>query len=361
MKRGFLLAVALLFVANRAVADDVDAAPTDRAQGCVESIPQGAVAPKIVDVFPEHGWSGYAAILRVEVEHGRGETVLPRGLELQSESAAMRALKEDGFLVPEPDAGASMVIALFDAGVLERARTRLEIPIIPAAKESGRHAMTLPSFPIAVSRASGEVMVVCTKSHVITVDDPTASIPNATPRTNGPPLPQREEWTALKRALQWTLVGIVLGALAMAVYAWWRRRPVPAPPPPPPRPAWEVAFEKLDQLRRSGLFERREYSAYYDKVSDILREYLGGRYGFVGLESTTREIMTELRRRAGPELPRTDVQTLLDESDLIKFARMTPSAEECQRAHTRILDLVHVTRPMPRPIPNLTPGRSGAA
>jgi hypothetical protein len=47
--------------------------------------------------FPPRGTSGYAATLHIVVSHGRGETVLPRGLELQSESDAARALKAAGF------------------------------------------------------------------------------------------------------------------------------------------------------------------------------------------------------------------------------------------------------------------------
>src|SRR5450755_863489 len=68
---------------------------------CVETGPAGAERPTLVDSFPERGLSGYAATLHVVVSHGKGEAVLPRGLELQSESDTARALKSAGFALPD--------------------------------------------------------------------------------------------------------------------------------------------------------------------------------------------------------------------------------------------------------------------
>ena len=66
------------------------------------------------------------------------------------------------------------------------------------------------------------------------------------------------------------------------------------PPPPPPRPPWEVAFEELDAVRHAGLVDEGRYAEHFDRVCDAVRKYLGGRYGFDGLETTTDE-MTRIR------------------------------------------------------------------
>ena len=68
---------------------------------CVETGPAGGERPTLVDTFPDRGTSGYAATLHVVVSHGKGESVLPRGLELQSESEGVRALKNAGFALPD--------------------------------------------------------------------------------------------------------------------------------------------------------------------------------------------------------------------------------------------------------------------
>ena len=81
----------------------------------------------------------------------------------------------------------------------------------------------------------------------------------------------------------------------------WRKltQPKPEPPPPPPRPPWDVALEELDEVRHAGLLEVERYGEYFDRMSDALRRYLGARFGFDGLESTTDEILAALKKQAG--------------------------------------------------------------
>ena len=71
-------------------------------------------------------------------------------------------------------------------------------------------------------------------------------------------------------------------------------------PGPPPRPAHEIALERLDRLGAYGFLENADNRPFYFAVSEIIRDYLGGRFGFDSLELTTDELMEELRRRAGP-------------------------------------------------------------
>ena len=77
--------------------------------------------------------------------------------------------------------------------------------------EPGRHTLTLPPLPISVARANNDVVTLCTKSHTIVVEDPTASTPDAQPKPNPPPGVQREEWVALERGLSWGVVGVAVG------------------------------------------------------------------------------------------------------------------------------------------------------
>src|SRR5690606_28846531 len=136
--------------------------------------------------------------------------------------------------------------------------------------------------------------------------------------------------TFAKHAALATLLGLVLAALLAALVYYLRKRPKKVPPPAPARPAWEVALEDLHSLRHAGLVQMERYAEHFDRASDILRRYLGDRYGFDGLESTTHEIIARLRRLGG-DLPDLDsVERLLRRADLVKFARLTPSEDECQ-------------------------------
>jgi hypothetical protein len=323
---------------------------------CVEKAPEGAERPQMVDSFPEHGQSGYAATLHVVVSHGRGETVLPRGLELQTESDTARALKGAGFALPSQsgEAAARMSSADADAGAGKRLTT-LDLLLVALPSEPGRHKLIVPPLPISIARANGEVVTLCTKPHSISVEDPTSSTPDAHPMANPPPRAQREEWTALERALSWSALGAAGGGvLAWAAYRWFKR-PRPTPPPPPPRPPWEVALERLDEVRHAGLLETKRFGEFFDRVNDAVRECLGARFGFDGLESTTDETMAALRRIPYFRLPLPEVLAFLQDCDLVKFADVTPTFAECERALVDAEKVVRATMPPTTPVTPPTP------
>jgi len=332
--RSALVLAVLLLVARSAAAE------------CVETVPSGSERPQLVDTFPERGTSGYVATLRVVVSHGKGETVLPRGLELQSESDTARGLKGAGFAFPEQDAGAGARLSSIDVDPKTgRRQTTLELPLVALPPQPGRHPLVLPPLPISIARAKSDIVTRCTTPHSIVVEDPTASTPDAQPKANPAPRLQREEWVTLERALAWGALGIALGALLAWAVVRWVRRPRPVPPPPPPRPPWEVAFERLDEARHAGLLETQRFAEFFDRVNDAVREYLGARFGFDGLECTTDETLAALRRVPHFGLPLPQVAGFLQECDLVKFADVTPTLTECERALIQAESVVRATMP----------------
>ncbi|HEX4446800.1 MAG TPA: hypothetical protein VH044_08695 [Polyangiaceae bacterium] len=313
---------------------------------CVETGPAGGERPTMVDSFPERGLSGYAATLHVVVSHGKGETVLPRGLELQSESDAARALKTAGFALPDQDGGGAARLVGADADAKGgRRQTTLDLPLVALPTGPGRHTLTLPPMPVAIARASSDVVTLCTREHTIIIEDPTASTPDAKPRPNPPGRVQREEWVALEKGLTWLALGAVGGTLIAWLALRWMRRPRPVPPPPPPRVPWELAFERLHETRHAGLLEMQRFSDFFDRVNDAVREYLGARFGFDGLESTTDETLAALRRAPHFGLPLPEVAGFLQQCDLVKFATLTPTLEECERALMAAERMVRSTIP----------------
>jgi hypothetical protein len=348
-KRGAILAGAaaagLLFVVAVAGAEPPDAgAPAPTASGapaasadgglptsvyssCVEFLPEGATRPKMTETFPARGLAGHALPLDLLIEHGAGETVLPQGFALQTRGVEADALTRSRFMIPSPDGGAPPQLSPMSTAT--GARTRVVLNLVALPQEAGRHEMTIPPLPIAVARASGEMMTLCTQPHTITVDDPTSSTPDARPRPNPSPRRQLEDWAAARTAVEFLTVALVAAVVGALVYRWWRRRPRPVPPPPPPRPAWDVALEALYTLREGPLLREERYPEYVDAVNDVVRRYLGSRYGFDGLEATSREVRRAVRAIVPPLPVLIEIDRLLDESDLIKFARVTPSMDDC--------------------------------
>src|SRR5262249_29128550 len=118
-----------LLVATAARAEDAGA-PQPNVSGCVESIPPGAQRPRLTEAFPTRGTSGYAATLKVVVEHGKGETVLPRGLEIGSEASQL--LKKADFALPDQDGGGAARLVTGDADPkADRVLTTLELQVVP--------------------------------------------------------------------------------------------------------------------------------------------------------------------------------------------------------------------------------------
>lgn len=346
--------------------DSADAGDEKIWASCVERLPDGATRPKVVEAFPQRGFSGYVASLSVTVSHGKGETVLPEGFKVQGGGKgggggdAAKALAEAGFVIPEADAGVSATLNSTpgETGTV----TTLVIPFVPLPKDPGRNAMILPPLPVAVSRANGEIVTVCTQPHPILIEDPIANELDPKVKPSPPPRPQREDWALARQLTVGILLGVVLGAL-LAYGIWrWQKRPKVVPTPPPRLP-WVVALEELDGLRRSSLLTDGRNDEHFDRVSDCVRKYLGARYGFDGLETTTDE-MRGLLKRVRPPVPELKkIASFLSDCDLVKFARALPEENDCIDALRRGEHIVRMTIPAPRrpasfPDDPLSPGAS---
>ena len=321
------------------------AAPPDSI--CHETIPEGRARPKVTEQFPSKVFSGYAATLEVTVEHEAAETVMPGGNQVQLASKDATVLERQGFILPNPKGPSTLQVERQASATPPK--TKVTIPLLVLAKEPENTTLKLPSLPISIARANGEVFTLCTATHDVSVQDPTSNTPDPKPKPNPKPERQLEEWTALKRGLAIAAIAAVVGALLAALFFLWRRRPKRALPPPPPRPPWEVAFEELRELRRGELVTQHRLAEHYDRASDAVRKYLGARFGFDGLESTTKELISGLRE-AHVEVGTTNaVELFLRDADLVKFANRTPTEAECWIVLDQAEAFVQTTLPRPDP------------
>lgn len=347
MKGGAGIAgLALLSAASAAAAPDAGAPLVSGTElpapsACVEHVPEGKERPRMEESFPARGQAGYAAVLRVVIPHGLGETLLPGGVKLRQGSPEGKVISAAQFVIPAFDGPAAPRVSRKEEN--GAALSTVELSFVPLPKEPGPQQLTLPSVPIALSRASGELITLCTAPHAIDVEDPTANIAQAKPRPNPKPYRQLEVWTAAKNVALGALIALPLGALIAFLIGRWLRRARPVPPPPPPRPPGELALEALARIRSQRLLEQGKTTELFAEVSLAVREYLGRRFGFDALESTTREVLEELdRRSAVPEL-RQEIEGLLRRSDLVKFANLTPEVAECELALERAEHIVRAS------------------
>jgi len=151
------------------------------------------------------------------------------------------------------------------------------------------------------------------------------------------------------RLLYWALGLLALLALAWGVYRYLKRsRPLPVPVAAPKVPLHQRTRNALDALAAEDLPGQGQTRDFYFRLSDIVRGYLGERYGFEALECTRPELLEALRTRNTPGLPMEELVRFLDEADLVKFAKAPVGLLECKRDLELGYRLVEVT-PFPPP------------
>lgn len=117
---------------------------------------------------------------------------------------------------------------------------------------------------------------------------------------------------------------------------WWRlrrKKPVqiapvlPTPVQEAPLSAYAKALQQLEALEQAQGWKHKELKEYFADLSLVLREYLEHRYRIPAMESTTREIVGQLRHTDYPESLKGPLRELLDQADGVKYAQSHPAAE----------------------------------
>ena len=104
----------------------------------------------------------------------------------------------------------------------------------------------------------------------------------------------------------------------------------------PQIPAIVTAREKMAQLKESNLWQSGKYKDYYTDLTGIAREYLEGQFNIDAIEMTSDEILDEVRKIQLDNLIFSKLQNTLITSDLVKFAKATPSPAENENAFNDI-------------------------
>lgn len=116
----------------------------------------------------------------------------------------------------------------------------------------------------------------------------------------------------------------------------------------PQRPAYIVAYEKLEVLKSKRLWEQGMYKDYHFSISVIVREYIQDKYDVTTQELTTDELMSLCGILKIPQDLTEDLRKTLSLGDLAKFAKAVPSPQQNEDAWTVVHDFVtktHLTQP----------------
>ena len=222
-------------------------------------------------------------------------------------------------------------------------RMRREFNLRVAAYEPG--GFDIPSVELTYFGADGSVKSVHTQPVPITITSLIANEPEPKLKDNAGPLPVRQRDYVLIYIAGGILAAGIGAIIALLVRRRLRNRK-PAAPPVPPRPAHEVAMEKLDRLG-GVLAEGGDLRPFYFELSEAIREYLGGRFGFDSLEMTTEELVRAMRRvplESSRGIVGSEIEGWLSGCDLVKFAKVSPSPEQARGALETAIRIVAATK-----------------
>ncbi len=221
-------------------------------------------------------------------------------------------------------------------------KMRREFTLVVAAYEPGE--VEIPSVEVTYLGNRGEIRTAKTSPIAIKIASLIANEPEPALKDIAPPVPVQQRDLLLAYIAGGLLAAALGGLLTWLIVRKLRAR-VLMRPGPPPRPAHEIALERLDRLGAYGFLENADNRPFYFAVSEIIREYLGARFGFDSLELTTDELCAELQRTAGREVLLGEVQGWLSACDLVKFAKISPSAAEARGSLETAILIVTSTRP----------------
>jgi hypothetical protein len=118
----------------------------------------------------------------------------------------------------------------------------------------------------------------------------------------------------------------------------------------PGRPAAEAALREIDRIEALGLVRRGMLKEFYTLVSETLRRYLERQFGVLAMESPTSLTMAALKAADLPAEATRLVESLLGESDLVKFAKYLPGEDPVASLLDRARQVVRLTAPPLEPL-----------
>ncbi|MGB2697106.1 MAG: BatD family protein [Candidatus Zixiibacteriota bacterium] len=145
------------------------------------------------------------------------------------------------------------------------------------------------------------------------------------------------------------IVGLLL--IAITVLGWFYLRgkakalKIPELPEELKKPAWEVALSELQQLKESDLLKKKLIKQFYINLSEIIRKYIQRRFQIVALDRTTQEIRQELKGIKIDLMIIEQINSFLQDCDLVKFAKFIPKTERIDENLKQATEIVDFTKP----------------
>lgn len=147
------------------------------------------------------------------------------------------------------------------------------------------------------------------------------------------------------RTIPWGWILLALALVAAGIWAYFtfvRKKEEPTIIAPVPKPPFVNPLEELENTLTAlkndyNLAQTQDFKYFYSTLSDSIRTYFEELYEIPALESTTRELLRFLDA-FGVDLEMIKyTRSILNRSDMVKFAKFTPTLDNAWACHADAL------------------------
>jgi len=150
----------------------------------------------------------------------------------------------------------------------------------------------------------------------------------------------------------WIALGVLALIIAIVLYFVLRKKKenIPLEERIPP---YELAMQRLNQLDAKQLYQNDKIKLYYSELTSIVRTYIERELHIPALESTTEELIetiTDFNKISTLDLSKETIknlQNLLKEADLVKFAKSKPMEIEIEDHRNDTENIINNLKPKP--------------
>lgn len=136
--------------------------------------------------------------------------------------------------------------------------------------------------------------------------------------------------------ISYILISLAVVMLILAgiyiYYRFWKKVKVEVFASKPKIPAHEVALAALRKLDDEKQWQSGRFKLYHSSISEIIRTFIEQRWQVHAMEQTTDEIMNQHRILELETESKKHLEALLKLSDLAKFAKLQPLANENEQS-----------------------------